>query len=67
MEREFLLDDAKLAKLVTREAVIMNQNRMAKSAVILPLVKSSEGYQVYSKSVPWIRHQPGKYVFPAGE
>lgn len=67
MERDFLLDDAKLAKLVARKAAIMNQNKMAKSAVILPLVRSSEGYQVlFEKRSMDLRHQPGEICFPGG-
>lgn len=67
MGRKFLLDNNKLAKLVAREAVIMNQNKMAKSAVILPLVKKNNDYQVlFERRSLDLRHQPGEICFPGG-
>lgn len=57
----------KLNQLRLRKAAIMNHHKMAKSAVILPLIeKEGQLYILFEKRSITLKHQPGEICFPGG-
>lgn len=65
--RRVILYNEKLNQLRLRKAAIMNHDKMAKSAVVLPLIEN-EGqlYILFEKRSMMLRHQPGEICFPGG-
>ena len=62
-----MLDDEKIKQLASRQAGIMNHNKMAKSAVILPLIKKGDTlFVLFEKRSLSLNHQPGEICFPGG-
>lgn len=62
-----MLDDAKLMQLTCRNPAIMNHQKMAKSAVTVPLIKKEEHFHIlFEKRSMALKHQPGEICFPGG-